>query len=304
MTQPRGHVVVTGAGGFVCSALALALAGAGWRVTGVDRAFDAAARERLTGIALVEADLLETPGIIAGLAPTALVHGAALTVAPEKIGLTRAAHLAANVGLLTHAMTEARQAGADRMLFLSSTGVFDTTDGVGEDRLTEDVMPTGQGPYSAAKRAGEEITRAAAEPGFATLSVRLGHIFGPGEAVRPSRQHLSLPHRMAAEAGAITCGSAGAQREWAWLPDLADGLAATLDALPQMDPGVIHAGNPPVMSDEDLAALIAPGRAQTFAATGPVRPPMGTVRPSPLRAVTWTPIATGLATLGLAGAPA
>lgn len=297
------HVAITGAGGFVCSEIAVAMAAAGWRVTALDRSFDAAARARLAGLDQVEADLLAAPGTICGLAPDAVIHGAALTVAPENAGMTRAAHLVANIEMQTRALAEARAAGTARFLFLSSTGVFDTGDGIGQDRLTENVRPTGQGPYAAAKRAGEEITLAAAEPGFSTLALRLGNIMGPAEAPRPSRPGLSLPHRMAAEAsrGPIRSGCTGASREWAWLPDLAQGIAALVEALPSLQPEVIHAGMPPVLADAEMARLIAPTAVVDFARTGPMRPPMGSIRRSPLSDIAWTPVAEGLARLGLAG---
>ncbi|SHI66550.1 NAD-dependent epimerase/dehydratase family protein [Wenxinia saemankumensis] len=295
------HVAITGGGGFVCSALARAFAARGWQVSALDRAFDAP----VEGVRQVTCDLLDAAGALASLRPDAVVHGAALTVAPEKAGLTRAAHLVVNTDLATRALSEARSGGAGAFLFLSSTGVFDRLDGLGAGRLTEDVVPTGRGPYAAAKRAGEEIVAAAAEPGFATLSVRLGNVFGPGEGTRPSRPHRSLPHRMAAEAaaGRPLTGVEGALRDWAWLPDLAAGIVRTVEALPGIGPGTIHAGEPPAMRDEDLAALVAPG-APVDLAPGPLRPPMGSARPSPMAQIAWTPVAEGLARLGLAAVTA
>ncbi|MGZ9810853.1 NAD-dependent epimerase/dehydratase family protein [Pseudoroseicyclus sp. H15] len=292
------HVAITGAGGFVCAALSRAFAARGWQVSALDRAFDGAE----PGIEQVTCDLLEQEGAIASLRPDAVVHGAALTGAPETMGITAAAHLAANMSLTIRALEEARAGGARAFLFLSSTGVFARADGVGQSRLTEDVAPTGQGPYAAAKRAGEEITFAAAETGFATLSVRLGNIFGPRERTRASRPHRSLPHRMAAEAaaGVPISGIEGALRDWAWLPDLSDGLVRTVEHLPQMSAGTIHAGTPPAMADADMAALVAPGAERDFA-PGPLRPPMGSLRASPLSDIAWTPVAEGLRRLSLAG---
>ena len=107
-----------------------------------------------------------------------------------------------------------------------------------------------------------------------------------------------------ARAGRITSGCAGAVREWAWLPDLAGGLVDLLAALPKMQPGVIHAGTPPVMSDAELAERIAPGFPHDFEMSGPLRPPMGTARPSPMTDIEWTPVNDGLAHLNLSGTAA
>ena len=301
MSSGRRHVVVTGAGGFVCAAFARSLAGRGWQVTAVDRHFDAPARRALAGLRLVEADLLTAPGLIASLAPGAVIHGAALTASPEALGISPAAHLERNTTLTLRALAEARQAGAGRLIFLSSTGVFDQQDGLDRARLTEDMTPTATGPYAATKLAGEILTMAAREPGFATLPLRLGNIFGPGEVARPSRPGLSLPPRLHAEAGqgVLRSGRDGAVREWAWLPDLAQGVAALLEALPEVEPGVLHAGTPPAIGDEALADLVAPGAPRDFATDGPMRPPMGSCRRSPLALLDWTSIPAGLAALGL-----
>lgn len=299
----RGPVAVTGAGGFVGGAIALALAAAGREVVAVDRAFDAPARAALSGLRCVEADLLEEAGAIEALRPAAVIHGAALT---GDAGLSPADHLAANTRLLLRALTGARSAGAGAFLFLGSTGVFAAGDAGGADRLTERAAPGGAGPYAAAKRAGEILVAAAAEPAFVTLTVRLGNVFGPGERPRPSRPGLGLPHRLRAEAaaGRLVSGDARAVRDWAWLPDLAGAVPAVLAAMRDLGPGVIHAGSPPVLADAELARLVAgPDAAAALPDSGaPQRPPMASVRRSPFSEVRWTPVAEGLAALGLCGA--
>ncbi|SDE99025.1 NAD-dependent epimerase/dehydratase family protein [Limimaricola pyoseonensis] len=296
-----GPVVITGAGGFVCSAMARALADAGYEVVAIDRSFDAEARAALTGIETIEADLLSGGGLPEGLSPGAVIHGAAITAAPAEAGMTPARHLAANTGLLTAMLDWAQRAGADRFLFLSSTGIFTGEDGQGAARLTEDLPATGCSPYAAAKRAGEILVRAADADDFATLSLRLGNIFGPGERARPSRPGLSLPHRLRREAaaGPVRSGHARAEREWSWLPDLARKMPALLAAMPYLEPGVLHPGAPPVLADREMARLVT-GREVALPDGGEApRPPMASIRRSPFDAVDWTPVADGLRQLGL-----
>ncbi len=205
----RASVLVTGAGGFVCSELAVALARAGHSVLALDRAFDAPTVARLAAagpgrIERVEGDLSETLGRL-GARPDSVIHGAALTTDAARLGLSRAGHLRRNMELLTTTLDAARGAGAARLLFLSSMGVFapgDRTAPGEAGRLNESAAPIAACPYAAAKRAGEIVTQAAAEAGFATLALRLGNVFGPHEAVRETRQGLSLVARMIAEARA------------------------------------------------------------------------------------------------------
>lgn len=301
-----GAVLVTGAGGFVCSEVALALHRADCNVLATDLTFDTATKARLDGIHMIAAPLDEALQQIRGRSVTAVVHGAAITASPERLGISHAAHLRRNMDPLTATLDFARQAGASSFLFISSMGVFDPLDGPApEGCFTESTRPTATCAYCVAKQAGEALTTAAAEPGFATLSLRLGNVFGPHEAVRESRQHLCLVSRMIAEAretGVITLQSPYARREWAWLPDLAQGIAGLIRDMPRSGPRVLHAGMPPVLSDLDLARCVADRVGGTTIRLAPppraaVRPPMGTDVQGPFAATDWTPIETAIDSL-------
>ena len=298
-----GPILVTGAGGFVCSEIALALHRAGHEVVATDQLFDAATTERLMGLKRLEGPLQDVllSGDVGSLG--AVIHGAAITASPARLGITNAAHIQRNMDLLTATLAFAGDAGADRFLFLSSMGVFEPHDApVPGGLFTEATEPTATCTYCAAKRAGELLVASAAEDGFATASLRLGNIFGPHEAVRESRQHLCIVSRMIAEARAscvITVRTPEARREWSWLPDLADGIVAILEGLPTSSLSVLHAGSPPVLDDLALARLIAervPGTAVRLAAPphDPIRPPMGSAGPSVLDHVRWTAIEAAL----------
>ncbi|SDX59964.1 NAD-dependent epimerase/dehydratase family protein [Roseicitreum antarcticum] len=293
-----GAILVTGAGGFVCSEIVCALRRAGHQVVATDRSFDAATRARLHDEHLIEAPLEEALASIGRL--QAVIHGAALTADPQALGLTAAEHLRRNIGMAASTLATAREQGAARALFLSSMGVFAPHDGpVTAGRVTEATVPTGAIPYAAAKRAGEILTAAAADTQMDTLSLRLGNIAGPHEAIRDSRQHLSLIGRMIAQAratGQITLNGPEGLREWAWLPDLADAVVELLHA-PWAGARVLHAGTPPVIGQRALADAIAvrmPGvrvvepSDQTCGAARALRPPMGSDHDGPMRSVNWT----------------
>ncbi|RMA42296.1 NAD-dependent epimerase/dehydratase family protein [Rhodophyticola porphyridii] len=293
----EGPVLVTGAGGFVCSEIALALHRAGRQVLAADRHFDSATAARLGTIRRIEGPLDETLPALVALAPSAVIHGAAITAAPERLGLSRAVHIRRNTELLTRSLEMARSSGARAFLFLSSMGVFEPQDAPAPGgRFTEATTPTALCAYAAAKRAGELLTEAAAEDGFATSSLRLGNVFGPHEAVRESRQTLCLVQRMLAEArssGVITVDTPEACREWSWLPDLADGIAAHIGTIAANGARVLHAGTPPVQSDLALARAIAERLRGTLIRLAPpphrpVRPPMGSDHGSVFTAIHWT----------------
>lgn len=311
MVRPS-RVLVTGAGGFVCSEIAVALAAAGHEVLATDRRFDGPTRARLDGIDLIEGDL---SGALAAMRarPGVVIHGAAITVDPARIGLTRAAHIRLNMDLLGTALDFASTAGARRFVFLSSMGVFDAADLPAPDgRFTEATVPSATCPYAAAKRAGEIVTQAAAADGFATLSLRLGNIFGPHEAIRETRQHLCLVARMIAEArqtGVITVATPEARREWAWLPDLARRIARLATGPDDAPAPVLHAGSPPAIADLDLARAIAQRVTGTTIRLAPpphpaIRPPMGTSHAGAMDDAPWTDPRDALAELVDGAVPA
>lgn len=287
--------LITGAGGFVCSEIALAMAQAGWSIVAVDRDFDGDAKQRLSDTELVAGALPQVLDACTGRRFDAVIHGAAITAPPAALGISRAEHLAANVDPLTAALAFARKAGAQRFLFLSSMGVYSADDTpLSEGLVTEATLPTATCAYCVGKQAGELLTKSARETGFETLSLRLGNTCGPQESTRASRPYVSRIRRMidaADKDGTIPVPAPDAVREWAWLPQVALGVAALFrDGF--VDAPVIHAGTPPVIADPDLAKAVAarrPGSKVQAAspASEVVRPPMGSIVPSPFSSIDW-----------------
>ena len=194
MTDAR--ILVTGAGGFVGAHLAQGFAALGHEVCAVDRVFDAPARARLSGCAIVECDLSSPDGQRPELpAADVIVHAAALTTGPEALGIAAADHLTANLLPLAAMLRHAARIPPAAFVFISSSGVFAETDGSPD--LTDADPATAQGPYSAAKRAGEILVPGALAGVCRTYSLRLGYIYGPDEAPRESRQRVSLVRTLA-----------------------------------------------------------------------------------------------------------
>lgn len=302
VSAPRtGLIVVTGAGGFVGGEIAAQLAARGHRVLATDIAFGP--RERTT---LAACDLHCGPpeAAIAACteAPLAVIHAAALTANPEEAGLSAAAHLCLNTDLLLRSLAAARTAGTGRFLFLSSSGIFAPGDGAG--RLLETTPATGSSPYAAAKRAGEILVAGAAEPGFETLSLRLGHLFGPHECVRPSRPGLSLVQRLldAAEAGEpLVLTSPEARRDWTWLPDVARAVERLIEARWSLP--LWHCTSGRVCTDAELARAIArltgtkAATARSNVPTPALKLPMASLHSEILPDFAWTDPVTALSLL-------
>ena len=289
MTASR-TAVITGAGGFIGSALATGLATLGWEVTALDLAFDDGARARLAGLTLVIADLAQ--GVPAGLpAAQLVVHAAALTTDHAELGWTRAAHLAANTRPLLAMMEHAALTAADAFVFLSSSGVFAVNDGKGE--LTDADTPTGGTPYAAAKRAGELLVLAGFEHRPAAHVVRLGHVYGPHETTRATRTRVSLVAQWLAAARAgrpLAVRADNPVRDWTFAPDLAPALAQVAAGASAGRP--VHLASPYVMSDSALAALVCGHFPTAMPAIEPVaspmKPPMAPSDIPALHGLVWT----------------
>lgn len=293
-----GSVLVTGAGGFVGSALAEGFASLGWGVTALDRGFDPATRGRLRGCALVTAALGDTPPADLPLV-TLVIHAAAITTTASDLGWTPAAHVAANVRPLVTMLEYAARARPAAFVFLSSSGVFAAGDG--GDVLTDADTPTGDSPYAAAKRAGELLTVAALEGITAAHVVRLGYLYGPHETARPTRARPSVVARWLAAARdgePLLVPADDPQRDWTFTPDLVPALARLIARPPAGR--VVHLCSPFMRTDSAMAAAIAahvPGAVcAPAAAVGPAKPPMRASDLAPL-GLQWTAPEAALAQL-------
>lgn len=297
MKQVR--VLITGAGGFVGGALAAGFVRLGAWVTGLDRTFDADVRARLTGVELVECDLADGEGRLRGLSADVIIHAAALTTNPSALGMTDAQHITANMTPLLAMLRHAAQIRPNAFVFLSSSGVFGETDG--SPNLTDADAATAQGPYSAAKKAGEMLVPSALGGVCATHVVRLGYLYGSHEVARTTRERVSLVQTWvnAARAGQeIVVSTADARRDWTFVADLAPALARIFDGQAVARP--IHLCTPIAMTDRDVANAIAARFAGAVVKSGeamPAKAPMVPSNLAQLQGFAWTSLDAGLDTL-------
>ncbi|MEC8028076.1 MAG: NAD(P)-dependent oxidoreductase, partial [Pseudomonadota bacterium] len=167
------HFFVTGAGGFIGSVVARALAVAGHRVSALHRG-PVPTSLVAAGVTAIQGDLRD---------PTrfperydALIHAGAVIPARNMAGNDFAAvNIAATEALLAQAST----AGAKRVIFCSSMSVYGR---VTEPVVAVDTPPCEVDDYGCSKQAGEAAMAdwTCAEAGRAGLSLRLPGIVGVG----------------------------------------------------------------------------------------------------------------------------
>jgi UDP-glucuronate 4-epimerase len=229
------RVLVTGAAGFIGSHLVEALVAQGHEVVGVDN-FDPfyprAMKERnlaeigrRSDFSFREQDLLDVAALRALLTPdTVIVHLAAKAgVRPslaDPVGYARA-----NVTGTAVVAEAARQAGASRIVFGSSSSVYGDSTPVPFREDAVAVMPVS--PYAATKRAGELFLSSVAPIyGFRAASLRFFTVYGPRQ--RPDLAIHAFTRKMV-EGRTLTLFGDGSQaRDYTYCDDIVAGVLATI----------------------------------------------------------------------------
>ncbi len=221
----RQPVVVTGAGGFIGSALAAELLRLGAAVRALAGAPGQDTGKLPAGVGPVHADITEQ-AVLDDLAAGATVcfHLAGL---PSVAGSFEAPLEYARVHVLgTLAMLEACQrAGVRRFVYLSSAEVYGRAD-VAE--VGEELPPSPRSPYAAAKAAAEQYVGAwARATGLEVVVLRPFSVYGPGLA---ERSVLGTILRRASRQEEIVLADLRPVRDFVYLDDVVDGMlrAATL----------------------------------------------------------------------------
>jgi UDP-glucose 4-epimerase len=172
--------LITGAAGFIGSALVRALLERGHRIRGLDN-FSTGKRENLDGllskIDLHEGDLLDEAVLRdACTGVDFILHQAAIPSVPRSIADPIGTHNS-NVNGTLHLLTAARDAQVKRVIYAASSSAYGDT----ETLPKHEEMPTSPiSPYGAQKLTGEfYMTAFHRVYGMETVSLRYFNIFGP-----------------------------------------------------------------------------------------------------------------------------
>jgi dTDP-4-dehydrorhamnose reductase len=259
------RLLVTGASGYLGSALVAQATRAGWDVLGTHRSHPpdpAAAQSGVRATALDVCDADAVTALVARVAPDAVVHTAYVQDGD-------AAH-AVNAGGAEHVARAARAAGA-RLVHVSSDAIFA---GNGDRPLREEDRPDPVTAYGATKAAAEPLV-VAAHP--EALIIRTSLLYGgPGRA--PSK-HETLALAVARGEADVTFFS-DEIRSPVQVDDLA---AALLELVATTHAGPLHVGGADAVSRLAFARLIAAAAGEDPARLGAGRPaPPGRPRNCPL----------------------
>ena len=236
--QGRRAILVTGAAGFIGSALCHRLHALGRPVIGYDNLSRGRAEYLPPAIRLIEGDIRDAArltGTMAAVEPECVVHLAAMHFIPDCIARPRDT-LDVNVEGTKRVLEACRTGAVRRVVFASSAAVYAPTD----HPSVEDVTPVAPlEVYGESKVAGEELVRAFhAETGIAASILRMTNAIGRHE----TNPHV-VPHIFESlqKSNVIALGNTAPARDYIDTRDLAAAIVAVADDVDGI--GVFNVGS-------------------------------------------------------------
>jgi len=246
---------ITGAAGFLGSALANHLARQGHQVRGLDDLSAGDPNVLSPDILFTRGDVSDRPKLWTLLQDVDCVyHLAARVSVPESVLYPRE-YNSVNVGGTVCLMEAMRDVGVRRVVYISSGAVYGSQ---AEQPLKESSTPNPSSPYAVSKLAGEFYVRTIGDLwGIETVSLRVFNAYGPG-------QHLPVSHppvipyylRNAVRDGSLIVHGQGTQtRDYVFVDDVVRCMVAAATA-PELDNAVINVGSGTETSVRELIRLI------------------------------------------------
>jgi UDP-glucose 4-epimerase len=236
------NFLVTGAAGFLGSALANRMAREGHQVRGLDD-LSAGDPQRLDAdVLFTRGDVVDRPKLWSLLQDIDCVyHLAARVSVPESVLYPRE-YNAVNVGGTVSIMEAMRDVGVKRVVLISSGAVYGEQT---EQPLREDCVPNPRSPYAVSKLAAEYYVRTIGSLwSIETVALRVFNAYGPGQPL-PAAHPPVIPHflRQVARGGSVVIHGRGEQtRDFVFVDDVVEAMVAAATA-PAIDRLVINVGS-------------------------------------------------------------
>jgi UDP-glucose 4-epimerase len=249
------NFLITGAAGFLGSALANQLAREGHQVRGLDDLSTGDPQSLTPDVHFTRGDVSDRPKLWTLLQEVDVVyHLAARVSVPESVLYPRD-YNTVNVGGTVALMEAMRDVGVRRVVLTSSGAVYGD---LAEQPLKESVTPNPRSPYAVSKLAAEYYVRTIGGLwGISTVSLRIFNAYGPGQRLPPSHPPV-VPHylKQALRGGTLVAHGDGNQtRDYVYVDDVVSALVAAATA-PNLDGLVINVGSGKETSIRELIQCV------------------------------------------------
>jgi len=236
------NFLITGAAGFLGSALANHLAREGHQVRGLDDLSTGDPQALSPDVHFTRGDVSDRPKLWTLLQEVDVVyHLAARVSVPESILYPRD-YNTVNVGGTVALMEAMRDVGVRRVVLASSGAVYGD---VGEQPLDEAATPNPRSPYAVSKLAAEFYVRTIGGLwGIETVGLRIFNAYGPGQHL-PASHPPVVPYflRQALRGGTLVVHGDGSQtRDYVYVDDVISAMVAASTA-PNVNGLVINVGS-------------------------------------------------------------
>lgn len=246
--------LITGAAGFLGSALANRLAREGHSVVGLDDCSTGDPSVLSPEVHFTRGDVNDRPKLWTLLQDVDCVyHLAARVVVPESMLYPREYNLV-NVGGTVTLMEAMRDVGVRRVVFISSGAIYGD---IAEQPLRENMPPNPRSPYAVSKLAAEYYVRTIGSLwGIETVCLRVFNAFGPGQHLPPVHGPVILNIlRQARLKGTIVVHGDGNQtRDYVYVDDVVNAMAAAATA-PNINQLILNVGSGRETSVRDLVRI-------------------------------------------------
>ena len=249
------NFLITGAAGFLGSALANQLAREGHEIRGLDDLSTGNPQALGSDVHFTRGDVSDRPNLWTLLQEVDVVyHLAARVSVPESITYPRD-YNNVTVGGTVALMEAMRDVGVRRVVLASSGAVYGD---LGEQPLRESMTPNPRSPYAVSKLAAEYYVRTIGGLwGIETVSLRIFNAYGPGQHL-PASHPPVVPHylKQALRGGTLVMHGDGNQtRDFVYVDDVVSALVAAATA-PNVNGLVINVGSGQETSIRDLIRAV------------------------------------------------
>jgi len=249
------NFLITGAAGFLGSALANQLAREGHQVRGLDDLSTGDPQALTPDVHFTRGDVNDRPRLWTLLQEVDCVYHLAARVSVQESVLYPREYNAVNVSGTVSLMEAMRDVGVKRVVLVSSGAIYGDQ---GKQPLSECMTPNPRSPYAVSKLAAEYYVNTIGHIwNIETVSLRVFNAYGPGQHL-PASHPPVVPYflRQAIHHGSIVVHSDGSQtRDYVYVDDVVSAMVAASTA-PNLDGAVINVGSGREYSVRELAKTV------------------------------------------------